>query len=200
MPRHGVVLVGPDRLRQVFNDTDAEVLWLIIGGPEDLEFLQGSKSTGMDLSLIYPVDPKQLPKELAGVEWPPREGASTAGRGILPIDFEERSQEWLAAWNARDLERILAHYADDVEFSSPFIAKLSGDADGVLRGKPALRDYFGRGLAAYPALKFGFIRLYPGVRSCVLEYRSVDDLRAAEVMEFDAVGKICRVRAHYSRG
>jgi hypothetical protein len=25
----------------------------------------------MDLSLIYPVDPKQLPKELAGVEWPP---------------------------------------------------------------------------------------------------------------------------------
>jgi hypothetical protein len=23
-------------------------------------------------SLIYPVDPKQLPKELAGVEWPPK--------------------------------------------------------------------------------------------------------------------------------
>jgi hypothetical protein len=44
---------------------------LIIGAPEELEFLQGSKSK-MDLSLIYPVDPKQLPKELAGVEWPPR--------------------------------------------------------------------------------------------------------------------------------
>jgi hypothetical protein len=55
----------------VFNDTDAEVLWLIIGAPEELEFLQGSKSQ-MDLSLIYPVDPKQLPKELAGVEWPPK--------------------------------------------------------------------------------------------------------------------------------
>jgi len=27
----------------------------------------------MDLSLIYPVDPKQLPKEPAGVEWPPKE-------------------------------------------------------------------------------------------------------------------------------
>jgi hypothetical protein len=65
------VLVGPDQLRQVFNDTDAEVLWLIIGAPEELEFLQGSKSQ-MDLSLIYPVDPKQLPKELAGVEWPPK--------------------------------------------------------------------------------------------------------------------------------
>ena len=71
VPRYGGVLVGPDQLRQVFNDTDAEVLWLIVGAPEELEFLQGSKSQ-MDLSLIYPVDPMQLPKELAGVEWPPK--------------------------------------------------------------------------------------------------------------------------------
>ena len=72
VPKYGGVLVGPEQLRQVFNDTDVEVLWLIIGAPEELEFLQGSKSTGMDLSLIYPVDPTQLPKELAGVEWPPK--------------------------------------------------------------------------------------------------------------------------------
>ena len=71
VPRYGGVLVRPDQLRQVFNDTEEEVLWLIIGGPEELEFLQGSKSP-MDLSLIYPVDPTQLPEELAGVEWPPK--------------------------------------------------------------------------------------------------------------------------------
>lgn len=71
VPKYGGVHVGPEQLRQVFNDTDAEVLWLIIGAPEELEFLQGSKSQ-MDLSLIYPVDPKQLPKELVGVEWPPK--------------------------------------------------------------------------------------------------------------------------------
>lgn len=70
VPKHGGVLVGPNQLRQVFNDTDAEVLWLIVGAPEELEFLQGSKSK-LDLSLFYPVDPKQLPKELAGVDWPP---------------------------------------------------------------------------------------------------------------------------------
>ena len=71
VPRHGGVPVGPDQLRQVFNDTDAGVLWLIVGAPEKLEFLQGSKSQ-MDLSLIYPTDPTQLPKELAGVQWPPK--------------------------------------------------------------------------------------------------------------------------------
>src|SRR5438094_9858684 len=70
VPKYGGVLVGPDQLRQVFNDTDEEALWLIVGAPEELEFLQGSKSK-MDLSLIYPVDPKQLPNELTAVEWPP---------------------------------------------------------------------------------------------------------------------------------
>ena len=40
MPKYGGVLVGPEELRQVFNDTDDEVLWLIVGAPEELEFLQ----------------------------------------------------------------------------------------------------------------------------------------------------------------
>ncbi len=72
VPKHGGVLVGPEQLRQVFNDTDEEVLWLIIGGPEELEFVQGSQSK-VDLSLFYPQDPTQLPKELAGVTWPPKD-------------------------------------------------------------------------------------------------------------------------------
>ena len=72
VPKHGGVLVGPEQLRQVFNDTEAEVLWLIVGAPEELEFLPGAK-TPPDLSLIYPEDPKQLPPELADVEWPPKE-------------------------------------------------------------------------------------------------------------------------------
>jgi mannose-6-phosphate isomerase-like protein (cupin superfamily) len=71
VPKYGGVLVGPDQLRQVFNDTDAEVLWLIVAGPEEKEFLAGAKIKP-DMSLIYPVDPRQLPKQLDGVEWPPK--------------------------------------------------------------------------------------------------------------------------------
>ncbi len=69
--KYGGVLVGPDMLRQVFNDTEDEVLWLIIGGPEELEFLQGSKATDVDLTMFYPTDPTQLPRELDGETWPP---------------------------------------------------------------------------------------------------------------------------------
>lgn len=65
VPKYGGVWVRPDQLRQVFNDTQADVLWLIVGGPEELEFLQGSQSA-TDLSLFYPEDPTQLPPELAG--------------------------------------------------------------------------------------------------------------------------------------
>jgi mannose-6-phosphate isomerase-like protein (cupin superfamily) len=71
VPRYGGVLVGPEQLRQVFNDTDNEVLWLIVGAPEELEFLKGSKSAA-DMKLFYPQDPTQLPPELSGVQWPPR--------------------------------------------------------------------------------------------------------------------------------
>jgi hypothetical protein len=71
VPKHGGVLVGSGQLRQVFNDTEKDVLWLIVGAPEELEFLPGAKAKP-DISLIYPVDPKHLPSELAGVEWPPK--------------------------------------------------------------------------------------------------------------------------------
>lgn len=198
VPRYGGVLVGPDALRQVFNDTDSEVLWLVTGAPEELEFLQGSKSK-MDLSLFYPSDPKQLPQELAGVRWPPDNSPSLApAEPSQRMDFTQHAQDWIAAWNAHDLEQILSHYAEDVEFRSPFVVKLTGQAAGVLRGKAALRDYFGRGLAAYPSLRFEYIRLYTGVDNCVLEYRSVNNLRAAEAMEFDRAGKIRRVQASYT--
>jgi mannose-6-phosphate isomerase-like protein (cupin superfamily) len=66
VPKHGGVLVGPAQLRQVFNDTESEVLWLIIGAPEE-----AWGAAGPDPKLLYPVDPKQLPKELHGAAWPP---------------------------------------------------------------------------------------------------------------------------------
>jgi mannose-6-phosphate isomerase-like protein (cupin superfamily) len=69
VPKYGGVLVGPGELRQVFNDTDEEVLWLITGAPEESEAQFG---TNADLSQFYPVDPKQLPKELSGITWPPK--------------------------------------------------------------------------------------------------------------------------------
>src|SRR4051812_11252732 len=67
VPKHGGVLIGPELLRQVFNDTDSEVLWLIVGAPER-ELERGKK---LDEKFLYPVSPKQLPPELKGFVCPP---------------------------------------------------------------------------------------------------------------------------------
>ena len=67
VPKHGGVLVGPELVRQVFNDTDGEALWLIVGAPEK-ESEPGDK---VDRSLLYPTDPTQLPAELKDASWPP---------------------------------------------------------------------------------------------------------------------------------
>lgn len=69
IPKHSGVLVGPEMLRQVFNDTDSDVLWFMVGAPEQ-EFEPGEP---FDLKRFYPEDPTQLPKELAGKTWPPQE-------------------------------------------------------------------------------------------------------------------------------
>jgi len=105
--------------------------------------------------------------------------------------------QWIEAWNAHDLDRILAHYADDIEFTSPFVVRLMGNAAGTVRGLAALRDYFATGLSAYPELRFELIGVGTGVDSVVLHYRSVKQLHAFEVMTLNREGKVARVSAHY---
>ena len=57
------VRVDPDSVRQVFNDTDADVLWLVVGAPP--EPANTLEMTEEDLAFIYPDGPKVPPPELA---------------------------------------------------------------------------------------------------------------------------------------
>lgn len=111
---------------------------------------------------------------------------------------ESFASDWVAAWNSHDLDRILAHYAEDIVFSSPFAADLVGAPDGVIAGLPALRAYFARGLEAYPDLHFELIAVLPGASSIAMHYRSVGGREAIEIVELDAAGLVRRAAAHYS--
>ena len=58
------MLVGPETVRQLFNDTDAEQLWLVVGAPPELaNTLQMSEE---QLRTLYPDGPRALPPELQG--------------------------------------------------------------------------------------------------------------------------------------
>ncbi len=114
--------------------------------------------------------------------------------------FAERfAAEWVEAWNSHDLERVLSHYSDDFEMSSPFIFELMGEASGKLTGKDAIRPYWSRGLVAAPPLKFELDRVLTGVDSITIAYRRTGKYRhAAEVLSFDESGKVIRGVAHYA--
>jgi hypothetical protein len=105
--------------------------------------------------------------------------------------------EWYAAWNARDLDRILALWVDECVFTSPLAVKLLG-TNGVVKGKQALRAYWTKGLAASPGLHFEPLGLYLGVSSLVMHYRNQNGRLSAEEIRLDAQGKACEGRAHHS--
>jgi len=114
------------------------------------------------------------------------------------FDAEAFAAEWIDAFNARDLFRILDHYGDAIELVSPIYREFTGGATDRLSGKPALADYFGTALALYPELHFTLLDVAKGTRSLCLRYLSnIGDRHAIECFEFGPDGKASRVLCHY---
>lgn len=90
------------------------------------------------------------------------------------------------AWNAHDLDLIMAHYDEAVELTSPIAAQLLGAPDGKVVGKQNLRAYFQRGLQTYPELHFRLGDVLWGINSVVLFYTNQKGIPAGEFMELSA--------------
>ncbi len=101
------------------------------------------------------------------------------------------ADEWARAWNAHDVEAVLAHFHDDVAFTSPVAARVLPDSKGVVRGKDALRHYWTTALAMLPGLHFDVIGVYQGESTLVINYRNHRGELVNEVLTFD--GALVRV-------
>jgi len=113
--------------------------------------------------------------------------------------FAERfAAEWVASWNAHDLGRVLSHYAEDFEMSSPIIIQIAGEPSGTLRGKAAVGAYWKKALELIPDLKFELISVLAGVGSLTLCYEGPRGRLAAEVLHFGPDNKVIRAFAHYA--
>lgn len=108
------------------------------------------------------------------------------------------AESWVNAWNAHDLDAVLAHYSDDFEFSSPLVIQFSGEPTGTLRGKVAVQAYWRAALACLPTLHFDLVDVLTGVDCLTILYRGHRGL-TAEQFELCAHGRVVRVRALYAK-
>lgn len=127
---------------------------------------------------------------------------------MISIERAEKvATAWLTAWNAHDLDAILDHYADPLEFTSPLVVERLGRADGTIRAKVDLRAYFAMGLnpgglnpgglTAGSNLKFDLIEVLSGVSSLTIYYRNHRQRSVAEVLFLDDRDKVTKAVVHY---
>ena len=100
---------------------------------------------------------------------------------------------WAAAWNSRDIERVLASFSEDITFVSPTALAVVGTP--TIRGKPALRAYWELAMSRIGTLRFTVKRvMWDAVtRELAIIYLSDTDGRIKSVSEnlvFDQNGLV----------
>jgi ketosteroid isomerase-like protein len=107
-------------------------------------------------------------------------------------DAQQFAERWIAAWNRKDVNAVLAHYADDATFISPKAAIFTGHA--VVKGKDALAQYWRTGASKLAIIEFTLDRIvWDGdARELVVFYEANLNgtrSRACEAMTFDHAGR-----------
>ena len=99
---------------------------------------------------------------------------------IIPDRWAEA---WIGAWNAADLDTLLAMYGEDIQLRSPF-AKLYAE-NGSVRGKAALRSYWAEVMRRNPKIRLELVQVYGGHRSLAFQYRDEKGRNVIETVLFD---------------
>lgn len=110
----------------------------------------------------------------------------------------DSAKKWCDAWNRRDIDSVIEHYADNVRFGSPTIITRLGIKNGWIEGKQKLREHFTTGMKK-EGLHFELVEVLMGVSSVVVVYRRENGSFVADVNEFDSDGKIVVAQAFYGK-
>lgn len=115
-----------------------------------------------------------------------------------PPDLRKFAKDWVASWNAHDLEAILNHYSEEIVLYSPMIARVTGAPDPSLSGLDALRTYWRRALELTPELHFDLEAVLAGADSLTILYTNHRGRRSAETFVFNATSKVAFSVATYA--
>jgi ketosteroid isomerase-like protein len=121
------------------------------------------------------------------------------GQVVSTPEPDSFTEDWVTAWNRHDVDAVLAHFRDDVVFTSPVAPRVVPESKGVVRGKAALREYWLVALTSIPDLHFDIIGVYKGESVLVINYRNQSGTLVNEVLEFDG-GLVRRGHGTYLSG
>jgi ketosteroid isomerase-like protein len=112
----------------------------------------------------------------------------------------ELAERWLACFERRDLDGLLALYRDDATHTSPKIRVRHPETGGMLRGKTAMRAWWADAFARLPSMRYEPTAITADDARVYMEYvRRVDgepDLPVAEVLDV-AGGQIIASRVFH---
>lgn len=113
---------------------------------------------------------------------------------------KEIAEAWFAAFNAHDLEALLALYHDDAEHFSPKLKLRRPETAGWVRGKAEMRGWWADSFERLPSMRYTVLNLIADGATVFMEYmRHVDgeaDLRVGEVLELRD-GRIAASRVYH---
>ena len=114
-----------------------------------------------------------------------------------PATLAALGRTWVEAWNARDLERVLALYDDAAVMTSDRIPMMGFDPSGTVHGKDALRAYWGKALGLITNLHFEIIDLFVSPDSVVVFYENERGRKICEYLRVNEAGKIVQGSANH---
>ncbi|WP_439375026.1 nuclear transport factor 2 family protein [Bradyrhizobium sp. DASA03120] len=114
-----------------------------------------------------------------------------------PSTLAALGRTWVEAWNARDLERVLALYDEAAVMTSDRIPMMGFDGSGTVRGKDALRAYWGKALGLLPELHFSLIDVFVSPDSVVVFYANERGREICEYLRVNDAGLIVQGSANH---
>jgi len=105
------------------------------------------------------------------------------------FELNNIAERWFEAFNAKELEELLALYNDDAEHFSPKLKVRHPETNGLIKGKPSLRAWWQDAFNRLPSLHYEIVRLTPHENRVFMEYvRRVAgeaDLYVGEMLEIE---------------
>ncbi len=110
---------------------------------------------------------------------------------MTPEQAKSFATKWIESWNSCNLDAILYHYDEDVEWSAA-CASGHDKLHDTLRGKNELRAHWEKNLVEKSATRFELVEVVTGDSSVTICYRAPEDKFVADVLFFNKNGKVLK--------